>query len=285
MRRVRTCHALSCGAERACPSARAREPARRARPDGRRPSRLCAAVAVATLAACPAAVSEDRVAFVTGGDYEPYADPDLPGGGMIPAIVRAAYAKIPTKLTTIDFTAWRRGYRAVKTGKYTGTFPYIRTDKREREMYFSDPIYTVTIRPVMHRDNDTAINEIADLHGLTYCTPEDYSPTETVKALENAGKVEAVRPYRMIDCARMLKQDRVDFIPIQKPVIVAAAKKAFGTTKPLRFPDFVLERNTLHAIFARPVTGSKSARDTFNTALAKLRASGAWADIVERYRR
>lgn len=244
---------------------------------------LGGAVLGGVLAAAGPVAADEGVTFVTGGDYEPYADPGLPEGGMIPAIVRAAYAEVPVKLKNIAFTDWRRGYRAVKAGKYTGTFPYIRTNAREADMYFSDPIYTVKIYPVMSHEHDTAVDELADLVDLTYCTPEDYSPTETVKALERAGKVDAVRPYRMIDCARMLKQGRVDFVPIQKPVIVAAAKEAFGTAKPLHFPDFVLERNSLHALFARSVAGSRAARETFNTALAKVKASGTWQAIVNRY--
>ena len=235
-------------------------------------------------AAAPAAVA-DNVKFVTGSDYEPYADADLPKGGMIPAIVRSAYETVPTNLETIDFTAWRRGYRAVKEGKYTGTFPYIHTDDREKDMYYSDPIYTITLYPVMLRDDDTVVEKIVDLAGLTYCAPEDYSPTETVKAMEKAGKVDAVRPYRMIDCARMLKRGRADFIPIQKPVIAAAAQEALGSADMLRFPDVVLERNALHAIFPRSVPGSKAARDTFNRALAKLKQNGTWQAIVNRYRR
>lgn len=223
------------------------------------------------------------VKLVSGNGYAPYADSDVPNGGMTTAIVRAAYEMIPTELKGIEFTDWRRGYRAVKKGEYTATFPYIKNEKRKGEMYFSDPIYTVKLFPTFYKDVAYEVKGPEDLHGLTYCMQEDYSPGTRIEAMEEAGKLDSERPYRMIDCVRMLKRGRVDFIPGEKPFMMDAAEEALGSANAVRFEDLVLQTTPLYVIFPKNVEGAKQAMRRFNKAMRKLRQSGKWQDIVDRY--
>jgi polar amino acid transport system substrate-binding protein len=230
-----------------------------------------------------AAAEDATVSFVTGNNYQPFADENLPRGGMVTAMVRAAYKTVPAEISTIRFTDWKRGYNAVKNGKYTATFPYVKTRKRKKEMLYSDPIYTTKTYAATKAALPYEIDKLADLHGLTYCTPMNYSPGSKILELERAGKLEAEHPYRMKDCVRMLRTERVDFIPSERPPVIAAAKETFGSADPIEFEDAVLQRTTLHAIFGKDVAGSKAAMRTFNTALQQLRESGEWQAIVNRY--
>ena len=228
-------------------------------------------------------LAAESVTFVTGNNYEPYADENLPRGGMVPAMVRAAYKKVDVEIDGIAFTDWKRGYRAVEQGRYTATFPYVVTKERKEDMLYSDAIFTTRTYAATNAKLPYEIDDIEDLHGLTYCTPKNYSPGSRIKTMERAGKVEAEHPYRMKDCLRMLRSERVDFIPSERTPVIAAAEDTFGSTDPIEFEDLIIERTTLHAIFGKNVPGSRDAMRAFNEAMRRLRQSGEWQDIVERY--
>lgn len=239
-------------------------------------------VCCGTVAAVPT-VNAEPVRLVTGNDYYPYADGDLPEGGITGAIVRAAYEDAGHSIAKIDFKPWTRAYQETLHGKYTATFPWMESPERRREMLFSDPIFTTTTRVAVRADFDRPIEDASDLHDLTYCTPVSYEPGRTVTALEDERKVDVAHPYRMTDCLRMLERGRVDFIPLEKPTIVVAALKVFGSTDPIRFADAVLDRVHLHVLFPKDRDGARVARDKFNAALARLRKSGRYDRIVDTY--
>lgn len=250
---------------------------------GRAVADAVALIALSSLLMARPAAAAESVKFVTGNNYQPFSDENLPQGGMITAMVRAAYEKVPAEIESITFTDWKRGYRAVKQGEYTATFPYVETKKRKKDMLYSEKIYTTKTYAATNAKLPYEIDEIEDLHGLTYCTPKNYSPGSRIKAMERAGKVEAEHPYRMKDCLRMLRTERVDFIPSERTPVIAAAEETFGSTAPIEFEKLVIQRTTLHAIFGKDVAGSRAAMRTFNEAMRRLRDSGAWQDIVDGY--
>jgi polar amino acid transport system substrate-binding protein len=246
--------------------------------------RACLAGAAALgLAAGPAAA--DTVSLVTGNEYRPYVDENLREGGMIAWLVREAYERAGHTVETIDYTAWNRAYQATLAGHYTAIFPYVPTPKRRAEMHFSDPVYTTEILAAVRADSGLEVDQVSDLHGLTYCTPSGYSPGTEIEDLEAAGKVKAEHPYKMLDCLRLLDAGRVDFIPMEAPTTLMAAKEAFGDTERVAFGELVLETETLHLLFSKDVAGSAAARDAFNAALAQLKASGRYQEIVDDYLR
>jgi polar amino acid transport system substrate-binding protein len=237
----------------------------------------------AALGAVVSPAGAQRVELVTGHGDEPFADPGLPAGGMAAAIVRAAYATVPTKLDKIAFSDWKRGYKAVQRGDYAATFPYVKTPERREEMYFSDPIYVTKSYPALNARTSLRIDSMNELVGLTFCAPDDDGVPRAIKKLERQGKVFGARPAELIDCARMLRRQRVDFVPTLKPVFRRTAEDAFGGTSAFRFGDLVIRRVSRHVIFPKGRDGAKAAVETFNAGLARVKESGRWTEIVERY--
>lgn len=227
--------------------------------------------------------SAGSVKLVTGHDYAPFADPQLPEGGMAAAIVRAAYKAVPTKLDEIAFTDWKRGYKAVQRGEFAGTFPYVKTPERRQAMYYSDPIYVTKSYPALNARTSLNIDSINEMVGLTFCAPDDYAIPSEIKKMEEQGKVFAMRPYELVDCARMLRRERVDFVPTLKPVFRRTAEDTFGGTSAFRFGDLVLRQRALHVIFPKNRDGAKAAVETFNAGLERVKESGEWTAIVRRY--
>lgn len=253
------------------------QPRRGARPLARAAIGLMAPLALSGTA------SAGSVTLVTGNGAAPFVDPRLPGGGMAAAIVRAAYGRVPTTLDDIAFTNAKRGYSALQRGAYQGAFPYAKTPERRQAMYYSDPLYVTTSYPAVNARTSLRIDRMNDLVGLTFCAPDDDSVPREVKKLEQQGKVFGTRPHELIDCVRMLRRRRVDFVPAIEPVFRRTAEDAFGGTSAFRFTDLELQQRAMHVIFPRNRDGAKAALRMFNAGLARVKASGRWAEIVDRY--
>jgi polar amino acid transport system substrate-binding protein len=251
----------------------------------RRGGRPLARAAIGLMAplALSGTASAGSVTLVTGHGAAPFVDPRLPDGGMAAAIVRAAYARVPTTLDDIAFTDGEGGEAAVQRGAYAGAFPYAKTAARREAMYYSDPLYVTTSYPAVNARTSLQIDRMNDLVGLTFCAPDDHSLPREVEQLEQQGKVFGTRPHELIACVRMLRRQRVDFVPAIAPVFRRTAEDAFGGSSAFRFTDLELQQRAMHVIFPRNRDGSKAALRMFNTGLARVKASGRWAEIVARY--
>lgn len=95
------------------------------------------------------------LALTSGNDYAPFADQDLPGGGLATRVVRAVFERLGEPIR-IDWLPWKRGYALTLEGRYAATFPYIHSPEREALFHYSEPIfvgksylYTLKTRPLV----------------------------------------------------------------------------------------------------------------------------------------
>lgn len=233
--------------------------------------------------ATPAAGPAEPLELVTGNNYLPFTDEDLPQGGMATAIVRAVYAEIGREIT-VDFLPWKRGYIQARRGTYAGIFPYVRTEERAAEFHFSNPILEIEQRPIVMADSDLTVSTPSDLAGTRYCLPKGYAPARTVARMTDAGKVTRRKPLDMQQCFRMLQRGRVDFIPISVLLAQYTSNTLFGRSDRVGLTDLVLETTPLHMIFPKGEPKSKDRLRRFNAGLRRVRQSGQYEAIVERFR-
>jgi len=238
-------------------------------------------LAVASSVAISGAAAEP-LKLVTGNNYLPFADEDLPKGGMATAIVRAVYARMNQPIT-VDFLPWKRGYLKTRHDAYAATFPYVRTAKRAREFHYSTPIFEIVQRPVKMPGSGFTADSPDDLAGATYCLPNGYAPARVVARMTEKGKLDRRKPLDMTKCFDMLKHGRVDFIPMSVLLAEYMATQEFSDEFSVTFADLVMERTTLHVIFPKNQNGSTALLERFNAAFENLRQSGEYRDIIDRY--
>jgi polar amino acid transport system substrate-binding protein len=83
--------------------------------------------------------AREPVIFVTSA-YEPYViDEGKVIKGVFPDIVNAVFHELDIKIEFI-FMPWKRGEITVKKGEAFATFPYLITEQRAGNFYFSDPV-------------------------------------------------------------------------------------------------------------------------------------------------
>jgi polar amino acid transport system substrate-binding protein len=222
------------------------------------------------------------VKLATGNDYRPFTDESLPEGGLVTAIVRAAYAD-QGEAVEVTFLPWNRAYYETRAGGFAATFPYVHNEERAADYYFSRPVYTTTQRPAVLASSTLEAGTVDDLDGLSYCLPTGYAPAQAIERMTEAGRLTRRHPMTLTVCMRMLEDGAADFIPTSHMLAHQTARQALGDADRIRFLDVVVEESTLHVIFPKVRPGAKAARDRFDAALTKLQKRGHVERIVKAF--
>lgn len=220
--------------------------------------------------------------LVSGPGYAPFADPDLPEGGMLTEVVRKAYAGIGVS-ATVTFLPWKRGYSEAAEGRYTATYPYVLTDDRARDFLFSDPLYIVKRRVYLSVATGMRYSGLDDLRGRTGCMEIGSTLPNEVEAMIQRGEVRAERPPDLQSCARMLAVGRADFFIINEQAANDFIRKSGVPREAIRAVETPYGETGQHLLISRRLPGAEKALATFNAALARLKASGEYDTIVDKH--
>lgn len=181
----------------------------------------------------------------------------------------------------ILFRPWARGYRMVTEGSVTGSFPYIRTDRREQEVLFSDVIYTAREVVVTTAAGPTSYTgEVASLAGLRYCLPLGYAVQPALKPLVDSGSIRLVRPESMEACGLLVARGRADFYVPNYLMFLDHHQRS---------PDLVISGPPLghtdnFLVVPRDSAGSAEFLQQFNAGLQAIRQSGVYERLFPAYR-
>lgn len=240
-------------------------------------------VAMLLLAMCLPALSAGAepvpLKLVTGSDYAPYVDEKLPGGGVITQLVKDAFARAG-QMVDLSVEPWRRGYEGLLLHRFDATFPYIRTDQRQREVLFSDPIVTVRQHLVVAAGNENAAMMTGWLKGKRVCAAIGYSLPTWMEPLIQTGDVLRVTPTQQRSCLSMIAAGRADFMVEDERIAVARRASAAEWNKLTTVPGPATSEATLHLIVARNHPKAQHILTLFNQGLAQLRLEGAIPDIL-----
>lgn len=244
-------------------------------------SMTVAVLAGALMATSPAAA--DTVRLVTGNGYKPFTDESLEGGGMFTQLVVAAYEMGGHEVETVDFLPWKRGEKLVQAGKYTATFPLVVTEERKKLYVFSDPVYTAETKPIVQKEKAGTITSFDAMKGKTYCMPLGWNPTNTIRGMVDAGEIKRQSPREFSSCFKMIQAGRVDFTELEKPSIPWEVESALGSADALHVEDFVTQDVPLYVVFSKDSPTVEEDVKAFNEALAKLKASDKYDEIVSKF--
>ena len=219
---------------------------------------------------------------ITTGDWPPYLDKDLPGGGFLARIIRESFA-IEGIEVRFSYFPWSRALALVHSPDYETSAVWSCTEDRSREFVFSAALipygWYFYYRAGQHFDWET----LTDLQGMTVGLTQDYSYGETLADVIKSGLVYGDVTTSDLANLKKLLLGRIDLFPMD-PVVgetmimqqlgpVAASRLTFHP-KPVRTAFFRLP-------FSR--NDEKSARliQAFNKGLASLRESGRYKAIID----
>lgn len=120
----------------------------------------------------PLTATDNRIRLATGQGYYPFVSASLPQGGWSQALVTQTFHRMGYEVD-IHILPWSRGKMWTDEHRFLGTFPYVRSPKREQEYYFSVPINYIPVRFYVSRASN--ITDIQELSGKRLCLPYGYS--------------------------------------------------------------------------------------------------------------
>jgi ABC-type amino acid transport substrate-binding protein len=254
-----------------------------------------AAEPVAEVAPPAAPVDLPPMRYLTGGDYAPFADEDLPEGGMITEIIKVAMARgdAEQEFKVSFINDWGAHLtELLPSGAYDAGFPWFLPDCSKTELFSeatksrctdfdaSDPLFEIAVG-FYAKAGSPLINAASydDLKGKRLCRPDGWFTFD----LEAAGLVEPavtmlVAPTQ-IECWRALQADEVDvvtFDALPAEADIASAKISDSVQEIKALAGIV----TSHVFIPKNNPNSKAYMEILNKGLADMRADGTWFSIV-----
>lgn len=244
-----------------------------------RAKRFAAGLVAALCLSAP--VHSAPLALVTGDDYAPFTGVKLPNQGLATDIVRTAFREMGYE-TNVAFRPWKRGYAETLSGKYLGTFPYGRNDKREAEFHYSEPLYIFGLYFFARAESDVTFEKDEDLQGQRVCMPIGWNPVRVQKMVD-AGIVTMVRPPDLESCFRMLKRDRADLVRVNDITGWKLIERTFGNRDGFRQLEKPVRENIEHLIIPRSNPEGAALIARFNETLQRLQKDGQIHKLIERH--
>ena len=245
-----------------------------------------------------------RIQFLTASDYAPFTDSALPNGGMLTDVVNVAMTefKADTK-AAFDFNiAWVNDWAAhlnplLITRAFDMGFPWakpncqafeeldVNAKYRCQKFFFSDPLFEEQTLVFLKKDSPIKMESESELVGKKLCRPTGYTTFDLDEQGRNwvkDKKVTLLSPPNVETCLRMLIDGTADAMPINE-MTGRAAMIRLDLADKLRVIDKPISFITLHVIIAKSHPNARAMLYYVNAAIAKLKASGNYDQIVERH--
>ncbi|MEM9638639.1 MAG: ABC transporter substrate-binding protein [Pseudomonadota bacterium] len=236
-----------------------------------------------------------EVSLLTGSGHPPFTDAAWPQRGMITELIETAFAESPEPepFRLIWRDDWDRHLDLIRNQTVDMAFPWFQplcdapqiNDPRCVDFHFSDPVIDLVILLFVRADNEFAFTNDADLAGRTLCRPAGVFTQGRAEHDQPWRKIESVtlrQPADPTACFEMLMSGDVDAVAVNEFLGVRQLFEAQLTEDvvPLSRP---LSTQSLHVVISKTHWRGTSLMYRFNAGLAKLRESGAYAEIVSRH--
>ena len=171
-----------------------------------------------------------QIKFLTGSDYAPFTDEELPEGGMFTELVTRSMGQADRgrdyRITFVNDWGPHLGI-LLPEGAFDLGFPWFKPDCTKIDRLseamaarctgfdFSHPFYEVVIGFYVRKgDPAEAARSYADLFGKTFCRPRGYFTFDLEQENLKAPNVEIKSPASPADCFAMLAEGEVDVVSL-----------------------------------------------------------------------
>lgn len=233
--------------------------------------------------------------LLTAGDFAPFTDPSLEGGGMITEIVDASMSNAGLAEYSINWVNdWSSHLNPLlSSAMLDAGFPWYRPDcdgdpgnDRCENFYFSEPmleililLFTSTSKPIAFASDD-------DMIGKTLCRPAGYSTHDLDKNGRNwirDAKITLAQPDTVADCFVMLTEGRVDAVALNEFTGRNAIKdlELDGLVAPMQSRPLSIEG--LHVLVHKNHPNADAVMEAINTGLSTIKENGVYQQVINRH--
>ncbi len=245
--------------------------------------------------ATPLRQDDADLKLLTGGDYAPFTDQDLPGQGMVTELINASLELAPSPVSySITWESdWSQHlFPLLDEKQFDMGFPWLKpeckaTPQNERcvNFHFSDPLMLLPIMLFVREDNQFRFTGDDDVIGRSLCRPKGYFTHDldrTDRRWLSEGKIDLVVGDSPRDCFRMVQDGAVDaatvnlFLGANLIVDMGLRNKVVPLERPL-------SEEGLHVVISKRHWRGTAHLYRINAGLANLKKDGRYQEIVSRH--
>lgn len=234
------------------------------------------------LLACTPLVQAGELRLVTGDDYAPFTDWQLAGGGLLTQVVMAALAE-QQQTARLDWRPWIRGYKMTLEGEYDATFPYVRTQEREVDFLYSEPLYRVQQHIFSRAGEAYEPEQLLALRGKRFCYPLGWQPPKALQEMVERGELIRHEPSGLDECSRLLLLRRDDFFVADARLGETSLQLSGAARDQFHRSQGIFPSNALHLLIPRRHPQAQALLDDFNQGLSSLHSSGRYQKLLDQF--
>lgn len=245
-----------------------------------------------------------RIEFLTAEGYAPFTGRNLPEGGLLIDLLRSAMNLVKDEARgSFDFqVSWVNDWAAhlnplLITRALDAGIPWSKPDCANtaaldraseyicQKFFFSDPFYESVTVLFMRNEATFDFTKDEQIAGKTLCRMRGGSAYELDKGGRNwvkDSKITLMQPQMAEDCFRLLDEGTVDAVAISE-LTGQAVVAAMGMTGRIQAASEPLNIETMHVIIAKTHPHARTVLYYVNSALGKLRESGAYDNIAAKH--
>ena len=223
-----------------------------------------------------APVQAERIVRITNGEWPPYLSEHLPHYGIASRIVTEAFA-LQGIAVQYGFFPWPRALASAKTGIWDGTAVWQHSEERERDFYFSEPVFDSGGYVFFHlKKTAFTWSNIDDLARYRIGITNDYFYGEEFQSAVKLGKLAVEGVTSEEQNFRKLLGERIDAFPIIAVVGFAMLNQHFPPSEASRITHHpkILYNKPMFLLLSKKDPRNQKLMEEFNQGLQKLKASG-----------
>lgn len=237
------------------------------------------------LFAAHSANAEDPVR-IASGEYPPWASKDLPSGGFINLVVKAAFKEEGIHVE-FDYLPWNRALEATKVGIYVASSFWGYDSVREPDFLHSHIIFRDPV-VLFYNRNRTQLppwDTLESLSGSVFGATRGYTYSDGFWQMAEQDILRVSVANDDITNLRKLIDGQIDLFPISRPTGLYLLNRNFTKEESanIRFDTKPINSSLDYLLFTRAKPEGKVLMEKFNAGLAKLKSEGRIDTMLSDY--
>ncbi|MBF0224935.1 MAG: transporter substrate-binding domain-containing protein [Desulfobacterales bacterium] len=215
------------------------------------------------------------------GDWEPYTSQTDAKGKLLEKVVTEAF-KLEGIDAQYDYFPWKRSYQYAEEGKHDGTFPWNKTEERDKVFYIHKISLFKDEGVFFHlKSKQFDWNTLEDLKKYKVGVTIGFKQEQIYK--DNGITADAA-PTEDLTFKKMLL-GRIDIYQTSKVVGYVTINKIFSSEEAKLFTNHPkpVEVNEYYILFSRKTPNGQHFSEKLDSGLKKLKDSGAYDKILAEY--
>ena len=215
------------------------------------------------------------------GEWPPYMASDLPNNGAIAEIITEAFADVGYQVS-FEFYPWARAMEQAQLGRVDGTGLWLKTESRESEFYFSEPVLEEKHVFFYNRTNKPILDSFEALKSYSYVGLEDFSYGIDLDNIIRAKQINMHRVSNDEQAFGMLLKNRVSIYPQEMAVGYYLLRQDFSEQdmKKIAHIEQPFMRKNSHIMLSKADKNNADILKMFDEALLRMKQSGRYDQLL-----